>query len=736
MKYPYILFFVFIFIAKIQAQNTLTGSITSLDNNEPLSANIYFPKLEKGTIADLSGNYTIPNIPNGVYTVVYSMLGYASISKKISFLNNELKEVHIQLTETFVEMEEVILSTPFHKLQSDNVMKVERISVDDLVSKGMLSLSEGITNIAGVSSISTGIGIGKPVIRGLSSNRVLTYSQGIRLENQQFGDEHGLGVNASGLESIEIIKGPASLLYGSDAIGGVLYINPEKFAQKNSTKGDFMSSYSSNTLGTSFNFGVKSSGEKLKLLARGAYERHSDYKTGNGYRVSNTRYNEKDFKAGLQFQDSKLKSTLRYNYNRANIGIPEEIGIQSTSDKLLVPFQEIDNHVLSWENKLFLTNSSFNFKAGYVFNDRREFEEGTDPALEMKLNTFSYDLTYNLPELGRFETIIGLQGMFQTNKNKAEEVLIPDAKVTDFGVMGTSHYHLEKVDLQIGLRFDYRSIISDPARDPSETDYIRPIDRSFTSFNGALGAKIDISENIITRVNLASGFRAPNLAELTSNGVHEGTNRYEIGNPDLSNETNFQADVSVEFRNDHFEISANGFYNLVNDFIFISPTDSMIDENIVFNYLQADASLYGGEFGLHIHPHPLHWLHVESSFETVIGKLNNDNYLPLIPANTLRNTFRIELNDGKLIKEPFSFISLANTFNQKNVSGFETSTPGYNILSIGGGGSLDLDKFKLTFGLNLTNLTDEFYISHLSRLKQNEIGNIGRNINGTLSLQL
>ena len=736
MKYSYILFFVFIFITKTQAQNTLTGSITSLDNSEPLSANIYFPKLEKGTIADLSGNYAIPNIPNGVYTVVYSMLGYASVSEKISFLDNELKEVHIKLTETFVEMEEVILSTPFHKLQSDNVMKVERISADDLVSKGMLSLAEGITNIAGVSSISTGIGIGKPVIRGLSSNRVLTYSQGIRLENQQFGDEHGLGVNASGLESIEIIKGPASLLYGSDAIGGVLYINPEKFAQKNSTNGELMSSYSSNTLGTSFNLGVKSSGEKLKLLARGAYERHSDYKTGNGYRVSNTRYNEKDFKAGIQFQDSKLKSTLRYNYNRANIGIPEEIGIQSTSNKLLAPFQEIDNHVLSWENKLFLTNSSFNFKAGYVFNDRREFEEGTDPALEMKLNTFSYDFTYNLPELGRFETIIGLQGMFQTNKNKAEEVLIPDAKVTDFGVMGTSHYHLEKVDLQIGLRFDYRSILSDPARDPSETDYIRPIDRSFTSFNGALGAKIDISENIITRVNLASGFRAPNLAELTSNGVHEGTNRYEIGNPDLTNETNFQADVSVEFRNDHFEISANGFYNLVNDFIFISPTDSMIDENIVFNYLQADASLYGGEFGLHIHPHPLHWLHVESSFETVIGKLNNDNYLPLIPANTLRNTFRIEFNDGKLLKEPFSFISLANTFNQKNVSGFETSTPGYNILSIGGGGSLDLDKYKLTFGLNLTNLTDEFYISHLSRLKQNEIGNIGRNVNGTISLQL
>ena len=718
------------------AQSTLSGNIMDIETNEPLIATIYFPKLEKGTISDVDGNYTIDNIPAGSYSVVYSLLGYTTLSEDFVFKSKETVVASIKMKQTVIEMEEIIISTPFHKLQSENVMKVERLSANDLNSIGALNLSEGITQIAGVSVISTGSGIGKPVIRGLSSNRVLTYSQGVRLENQQFGDEHGLGINDAGLESVEVIKGPASLLYGSDALGGVLYLNPEKFAQENTTMADFNSSFFSNTLGTSVDVGVKTSGEKLRFLARGAYENHKDYKTGWDYRVTNTRYNEKDFKAGLQFQDSKLKSTLRYNYNRSNIGIPEEIGIQSTSSDLLSPFQEIDNHILSWENKVFLNKSSLNIKGGYVFNDRREFEDESTPALRLKLYTFNYDLKYNLPKLGEFETIVGIQGMFQSNKNFGEEILIPDANTMDIGILGTTHYHLEKIGLQAGLRFDHRSISSEAARDPSESDYIAALERDFNSFNAAVGVKVDLFDKIIGRINLASGFRAPNLAELTSNGVHEGTNRYEIGNPNLTNEQNFQADVSIEFRNDHFEIFANGFYNIVNDFIFISPTDLLIDENTVFNYVQGDATLYGGEFGVHIHPHPLDWLHYESSFETVTGKLDDNSYLPLIPASSLRNTFRIEFKDGKFLMDTYSFINLTTTLDQDNTSTFETTTKGYNLLSLGVGGAIQIRNKKVKIGLSATNLTNEKYVSHLSRLKQDNIGNIGRNIIGTISLQI
>ncbi|HLW31628.1 MAG TPA: TonB-dependent receptor [Aequorivita sp.] len=730
-NYLYLLSVVFIFTSA-GAQNILTGNITS-NNNESLPATVYLPQLEKGTAADFDGNYSIINIPNGTYTVIYSYLGYATISKKINFSNNKEITKNIQLTESAVEMEEVIVSTLFHKLQSENVMKVERVSTETLSSSGAVTLADGIRNIAGVEIISTGIGIGKPVIRGLSSNRVLTYTQGVRLENQQFGDEHGLGINEAGIESVEVIKGPASLLYGSDALGGVLYLNPERFASSGETHGDLNSSYYSNTAGISTNLGIKTSGEKFKFLARGSYSSFSDYKTGADYYVTNSRFNEKDFKTGIQYLGTKFKSTLRYNYNRSNIGIADEIGEQTSSKELELPFQEIDNHILSLDNTVFFKNSSLDIKGGYLFNDRREFEESTEGAdLRLKLRTFNYDVKYHLPQMGKFETIIGLQGMFQNNKNEGEEVLIPDANTSDIGILATSHYHLEKVDMQAGIRFDNRTIKSEATRDVLDDDYIPALDKSFTSFTAALGGKVDFSESLSSRLNFASGFRAPNLAELTSHGVHEGTNRYERGNAALTNEQNYQTDLSFEYRREHVEIFANGFYNAVNDYIFLSPTSEIIDNFRVYDYLQDDAKLYGGEFGFHLHPHPLDWLHLESSFETVIGELSNNENLPLIPANSLRNTLRIEFNDGKVRKSSSAFLTLANTFDQSHPGEFETRTGGYSLLSAGVESIFKIQDSLFKIGINGTNLTNKQYTAHLSRLKPEGIFDVGRSVNFSL----
>ena len=718
------------------AQNTLSGTVTNQDGT-PLFATVYLPSLEKGAATDLDGIYTISQIPNGTYNVIYSSLGHATQSIRLAFQDKQSIIHEVILLESAVEMEEVILSTPFHRLQSDNVMKVERITTESLTTGGAISLAQGISNIAGVSTLSTGMGIGKPVIRGLSNNRVLTYAQGVRLENQQFGDEHGLGIAGAGVESVEVIKGPASLLYGSDALGGVLYLNPELFAVSGEFNADASTSYFSNTLGTMNTVGLKTSGEKIKFLLRATYSSHADYQTAEALRVTNSRYSEYDIKSGLRFQNSIWKTTLRYNYNRSNIGIPEEITIQTTSRDLLLPFQEIDNHILSWANTVFLLNSSLDIKLGYTFNDRREFEDSrNEAALRLKLNTFSYDLKYNLPELGKFETIVGVQGMFQNNKNFGEEILIPNAEKVDFGIFATSHYHLKKVDLQGGLRLDTRSITTEAARDPMEFNFIPSLDRNFTSFNAALGAKVDLTKNLLIRLNLASGFRAPNLAELTSNGVHEGTNRYETGNAELDSEQNIQTDLSLEFRNEHIEVFANGFYNTINNYIFITPTGIMLEENFVFNYVQNDAALYGGEFGFHLHPHPLDWLHLESSFETVVGELKNGGDLSLIPANNLRNTLHFDLKEGQLLKENSAFLTLQNTFDQNRVSDFETISKGYNLLSAGVKTQLAWDKISCQLALNVTNLTNESYIPHLSRLKVDGIAGIGRNYSIHLKIAL
>lgn len=737
MKNYLFLLFVICFITKANSQNTLKGSIIASNNNNPLSASVYIPLLEKGAVADFDGNYQITNIPNGTYIVAYSMIGFATTSIEISFNKGSVEVQNIELNQVAIEMEEVIVSTLFHKLQRENVMKVERLSTKDISTSGAITLAEGITEIPGVSTISTGVGIGKPVIRGLSSNRVLTYTQGVRLENQQFGGEHGLGINAEGVESIEVIKGPASLLYGSDALGGVLYINPERFAHENKTQASLKSNYNTNTLGSSTTFGVKNSQSNFKFLIRGTHVEHSDYLTGNNERVTHSRFNENDIKVGFRYQNKLLKSTLRYNYNQSKIGIPEEIGEQTTSKKMELPYQKIDNHVLSLDNKVFLNNSSLNVILSYLFNDRNEFEdEFKIPELRLRLNTYGYNIRYNLPEVKNFETVVGIQGIYQTNKNFGEEVLIPDAVKNDFGIMATTHYHMDKISFQGGIRFDTRSLLSKDVGIIGEQDYIAALDKNFNSFNAAFGLKIDLIEKIYIRINLASGFRAPNLAELASNGVHEGTNRYEIGNANLNNEQNFQIDTSLEFKNDHFEVFANVFYNHINQYIFIEPTDQIIEDYIVYLYTQDDAKLYGGEFGLHFHPHPLDWLHLSSSFETLTGELINGGYLPFQPASSLSNSLKIEFDNIGVFKKSFFSTTFKNTFKQNNTSDFETLTEGYNLLNIAIGTEIKLFNLNTTIGIQANNLTNEAYISHLSRLKVDGIENIGRSISFSLQLQL
>ncbi|MDT0685605.1 TonB-dependent receptor [Autumnicola psychrophila] len=736
----------------IYAQNQFSGTVTDAESGEPvISATVYFPQLEKGTLTDFNGNFSFSNIPEGTYKLVISSVGYSSFSREIKLPS---EEISITIQPSAIEMEEVIVSTPFHQLQSENVMKVDRESVSTLNRKGAITLADGISQMPGVESITTGIGIGKPVIRGLSSNRVLVYTQGVRLENQQYGDEHGLGISSKGIGSVEVIKGPASLLYGSDAIGGVLYLNPERYAQANTTTAEVDGSYFSNTLGYQASAMAQTSGDKLKFIARGSYAAHSDYETGDGTRVTNTRFNETDFKGGFGYQDARYKADLRYNFNRSNIGIPEEIGIQNTEKEPLLPYQEIDNHIVSLDNRLYLPNSSLDLKIGYQFNNRKEFEEehaheeeeeheGEEehdeheeheeheeghPALEMHLESLNYNLKYNLPKTGNFETILGVQGMHQTNSNFGEEILIPDAEMVDFGVFGTAHFHLESWDFQGGLRYDNRTINSENYGHEGEESFITAVDRSFNSINGAIGAKYQYQSKFIVRLNLASGFRAPNLAELTSNGSHHGANRYEIGNANLNNEQNFQVDLSLEWRNEHFEAFANAFHNSVNDYIFINPSGEFIEDDLVYNYTQGDATLYGGELGFHIHPHPLDWLHLESSFETVTGKLENDEYLPLIPANSLTNTFRVEFDSDQQLSNKYAFIRLKNVFDQNNVSTFETRTGGYGLLGAGLGGELELGASSVEINISGNNLFNKDYISHLSRLKPDGISNIGRNI--------
>lgn len=186
--------------------------------------------------------------------------------------------------------------------------------------------------------------------------------------------------------------------------------------------------------------------------------------------------------------------------------------------------------------------------------------------------------------------------------------------------------------------------------------------------------------------------------------------------------------MNLEYNSEHFEFFANGFYNHITNYIFIAPTGGIIEDNPVFEYEQSNAALYGGEFGIHIHPHPLDWLHFTSSFETVTGKKENGDNLPLIPANQWKNTFKTNYKIGKWLKKGFATVQINHTLKQANNSAFETATSDYTLVNMGIGSTIHIGNKLFRLTLNGNNVLNKTYIAHLSRLKSDGIPNIGRNI--------
>jgi len=706
---------------------TFTGTVADQETNQPIPfANVYFVELETGTTTDEDGIFTIEQYPNKKIHIQISFVGYKTTNEEIDLALVREKEFFLE--PSHVDLEEIIISVPTGKLQGENIVSIERRKLEQLQQTSPTTLAEAISNIPGVEQNTTGAGIGKPVIRGLSGNRIVTYALGIRIENQQWGDEHGLGVGDVGIEGVEVIKGPASLLYGSDALGGVLYFVDERYAKHNTIEGFAQTRFLSNTLGTFNNISVKMHKGEFKLNLFGTYTSNTDYQIPGAERVFNTRFNEKNFKTSIGYNANNWISNLRYSFLQNSFGITDSaLFTSSTERNPVLPFQTIDNHNLSFENTLFTSNSRLNFILGFTDNKRQEFEDDTSqPALDMDLRTYTYNLKWHSPSIkDKLNIIVGTQGMYQTNQNSGEEILIPDATTSDMGGFTIINYDLNKIKLQAGIRTDYRRIHTNEST--TIDDNIFPaLTKSYNSINYSWGVVYQLKKTTL-RVNISSGFRAPNTSELLSNGVHEGTNRFEKGNPNLKSENATQIDFTFDYQNEHVSFSINPFYNTIQNFIFLSPADTLIDNAPVYEYLQSQAALFGGEIGIHYHPHDIHWLHIESDLSTVFAEDTEKNPLPLIPATKLNTTLKAEFSQKGKVKIKDIFIQYIYKFRQDRTGQFETPTTDFHLLNLGLSLAISTrnQPIKITAGIN--NLLNTKYIDHLSRFKPMGIPNQGIN---------
>ncbi len=725
----FILFLLVLLSASTVFSQIFTGTVLDSETEQPVPfADVFFVELNTGRATDNQGNFTIQHYHPKSIQILISFVGYATLKEEIDL--NKISEKTFYLEPNHIELEEIIVSVPTGKLQNENVVHVEQKKIAQLQQSASLTLAEAITNIAGVEINTTGVGIGKPIIRGLSGNRIVTYAQGIRIENQQWGSEHGLGVGDVGIESVEVIKGPASLLYGSDALGGVLYFVDERYAKHNSLEGFAQTKFLSNTLGSINNIGIKLHNEKLLLNIFGTYASHADYSTPANERVLNTRFDEKNIKASMGYHKNNWVSNIRYSFLQNSFGITTDANYSNLTNRIPnLPFQKINNHNISVENTLFMGESSWDLVLGYTTNDRKEFEDDvTNAALAMQLNSSTYNLKWSSPAINnKIEFIVGSQGMHQTNQNNGQEVLIPDATTIDVGGFTIANINLDKVHFQAGIRYDARSINSEEMKDEFGAVIIEGLNTSFNSINYSAG--IAYSKNVISlRANVASGFRAPNTSELLSNGVHEGTNRYEIGDPNLVSEQAIQTDFSITFRNEHIKISANPYLNHIANYIFLSPTSTSIDNAPVFEYKQTNATLVGGEFGFHYHPHSIHWLHIESNLASVYAKDEQDRPLPLIPATNINTTIKIEFASKRKVRVKDIYFQDIYKLAQNRASAFETNTPSYNLINLGSTFEIATKNQPIAINLGVKNLLNTTYIDHLSRFKPMGITNPGINI--------
>ncbi len=761
-------------IQPVYAQNKLTGSITDSRTQELLpGVNIYIPDLKTGTISQPDGTFEIINIPNGNFLFEVHLIGFKKEVYRISIYHDTT--LNFVLEESVSELNDVVITGVSRTTElKKSPLIIQPVEMKTLRENSSTNLIDALKNVPGIDQITTGAGISKPTIRGLGYNRVISLYNGIRQEGQQWGDEHGLEIDQYAIERIEIIKGPGSLMYGSDGIAGVLHFMSPQAPPAGEVRTQLISNYQSNNnlIGYSLSHAGNKNGWQWE--GRFSHKLASNYQNRYDGKVHNSGFKELNANGMVGIQKKWGYSHLHFSTFNTTLNMVE--GERDSLDHFLYqkpdgqggilevsagtddlkgyatgfPHQEVNHLRVSSHNYILLNKGTLNLDIGYQNNKRKEFGEVLEPdakELFFDLNTVNYNLKYNLQAIKGWETSVGINGMYQSNTNKGEEFLIPEYSFFDIGGFVFSQKTIRKLTLAGGLRVDSRSLqttalyldsLEHPMDEPNahtETKF-EALSRHYSSVSGSLGVSYQATQKSTVKFNVSRGFRAPNVAELTSNGRHEGSFRYEYGSAILNPEISHQIDLAYFLNTTHITFELTPFANFISNYIFSEKMaannggDSIPDPSDpapAFQFTQGNATLLGAEVFLDIHPHPYDWLHIENTFSYVQAKQSNQpdsaTYLPFIPAPKYRGEIKAIFDKvGKSMHHFYVKFGITHYFDQNNVFsayGTETATSGYTLLNAGIGTQIKMNgktDFLILY-LSAENLTDLGYQSHLNRLK-------------------
>ena len=767
---------------KISLVGSLNGNVIDAQTGTALSgATIFVHDIKVSAIASNDGNYRTASVPTGTYLVEVSFVGYKSVSEDI-YINGDTKH-DFKLQQNYTEAGEVVVTGVSKATQiKRNPVPVISVTHDYLVRSLSTNAIDAITKVPGIRGVTTGPNVTKPFIRGLGFNRILTLYDGVRQEGQQWGDEHGIEVDQYAVQRVEIIKGPASLSYGSDALAGVINLIPASPAPNGKIIGDIVADYQTNNKYLGGSAMLSGTNNGIEWMGRISHKQATNYKNKFDGRVFGTSFNETDANAVIGvhrkwgfstlnlvlFDDqqeipdgSRDSATRRFTKQITEDDTVREIvsDAELKSYKITHLHQRVQHYRAYWNNSFFLNDGSrITANVGYQRSVRREFSHPvlfTIPGLYLQLNSYTYDLKYYPREFNKWAITAGVNGMYQQNTStNGTEFLIPSYHQFDFGPFVLAKRTFGKVDVAGGLRYDIRSFknfqlysAADPVtgfdKAVTGTDTVGAtlvfpnFSKTFSGMSGSAGFTYNATENFSFKANIARGFRAPNIAEISSNGVHPGTNFYQLGNPNFKPEFSLQEDVGFVYSTKHVSASLSLFNNDIQNYIYnqklVNPdgTDLIIvPGNQTFQFQAAKAHLYGGEAILDVHP--IKELHFENSISVVYGDnkgvsgkpLNPEaKYLPFIPPAHGISELRFDVSSKSghfingFIKAQVEYYAAQNHAYLE--FGTETPTPGYALFNAGIGGTFTNKNKKPVVSLYImgNNLFDKAYQDHLNRLK-------------------
>ncbi|ASV30747.1 TonB-dependent receptor [Maribacter cobaltidurans] len=736
-------------------------------------------------ISSENGKFTIENIPQGNYDFKVSHVAYTSQTVTVEVFKN-LDGVVIQLQPTVTNLDEVELLGKSEKRKAQELSTITvGVTKEFLESNRENSLMQTLRKIPGVSTLTIGSGQSKPVIRGLGFNRVSVVQNGIKHEAQQWGNDHGLEIDQYGIEDIQIIKGPASLLYGSDAIAGVVDIQPPKIPEPNAFGGEvnLLGETNNDLLGLSA--GIQGRLQNWFYRGRLTYRDYGDYKVPTDQinyesyifelhenHLRNTAGSEANAGFSIGYVKDHVKSeTFISNVNAKNGFFANAHGLEvrtstidyDSSDRDVdLPYHKVNHFKATNNTTFYIGNHTLDFDLGYQNNQREERSEPvphgympTPPNSRERIftkNTYSLNAKDTYSPHEKHDLSFGINTELQNNNIGGWGFLIPEYNRYSAGAFVYDHFKIqENLHLQSGIRYDvglmrtkayfdwFRSPVNNRDGTTSYVYLQRAQDRDiyFGNFSGSIGMSY-LTKNTTCKINLGKSFRMPLANELASDGVNYHMYRFERGNLDLDAEQSYQLDLDIDYTTERFNAGISPFLNYFGNFIYLNPTANYYETLQIYEYTQSEVLRYGGEVwaGMDITTA----LRLDASVEYIYARQTSgpkkDFTIPFTPPLSTLFSASYRFKDFLFFQAPLIMVDFRVTAAQNNIVPPEVKTEGYQALNLSANTKIQLFEqgSPAQLRIKLNNVLNTKFYDHTSFYRLIDVPEPGRNLSVSLTI--